>query len=153
MNKIFLVVIFVLAGCNDTIKNFSSDEYPEWAVIEFKHAYAKSGEWAFCAEQLYLDCFPIDTEECVYVLSKFRDTCFEHTEKVAPTIKFLADVRQYSIEFGSCMNHLHAKVYEEKTEKIEACVSKSQLDADRMANSLLNHYKAHNPTVLPPQGQ
>lgn len=96
----------------------------------------KNGEYLFCDQTGYLDCFKVTREQCLQELAPLKDDCMERSEKKFPDqLTNAKEIDRFAAYFSVCMMLKHGM--EKDANELGACLKKVQWDKVQRNKSLL----------------
>lgn len=96
----------------------------------------KNGEYLFCDQQGYLDCYTVSREQCVSEMSALKNECLMRAGKKFPGPMTTAkEIDQLVTYFAVCMMIKHGIAKD--TEKLGSCIKNIEWDKEQRNKSLL----------------
>ena len=143
----FVGVMSILGACTtpplQNQKTKSTEGLPahsEDLIGDFAKAKLhKNGEYLFCDQPGYLDCYKISHQQCLREVSAVKEDCFKRTEKKFPDpIASEKDIDQFAKYFAFCLAIQHAIANPGRdTKELNACMEKINFDKVQRDKSLL----------------
>lgn len=106
------------------------------ATALIKGKLRQNGQYLFCDQRAYLDCYQIGYQQCLGELAAVKSGCLDKADARFPAIQSTAELEQYSSDVSSCLAVQHAALHREKMQQLSSCIRNIDFDPAQRDRSL-----------------
>lgn len=106
------------------------------ATTLIKTKLRTNGEYLFCDQRAYLDCYRINYSQCLSEVSTVKNSCIDKADVKFPAIQTKAELEAYSADVSACLAIQHALQHRDRMQELSACIKTITFDPQQRNQSL-----------------
>lgn len=106
------------------------------ATTFIKTKLRTNGEYLFCDQRAYLDCYRINYAQCLSEVSAAKNSCIDKADAKFPDIQTKAELEAYSGDVSACLAIQHALQHRDRMQELSACIKTIKFDPQQRNQSL-----------------
>lgn len=108
----------------------------ETATALIKTKLRANGQYLFCDQRGYLDCYRIGYAQCVGEVSAIKNSCVDKADLKFPAIQTKEELEAYSGDVSACLAIQHALQHRDRMQELSACIKTIEFDPQQRDRSL-----------------